>query len=65
MCLFPGGLFIMLGERSTQEVAQVRHAQGLSQNKAAAVASGSIAGRAREDLEQETNQRVVRSSNFL
>lgn len=58
-------IFIMLGERSTQEVAQVRNAQGLGPNKAAAVAGGSIAGRAREDLERETNQRVVSATNFL
>lgn len=58
-------IFIMLGERSTQEVAKVRDAQGLSENKAAALAGGSVAGRAREDLERQTNQRVVSPSNFL
>jgi prophage antirepressor-like protein len=58
-------IFIMLGERSTQEVAKVRDAQGLSANKAAAQAGGSVAGRARVDLERQTSQRVVSPSNFL
>lgn len=58
-------IFVMLGERSTQEVAQVRDAQGLYQNKVAARDGGAVAGRAREDLERQTSQRVVSSSNFL
>lgn len=58
-------IFVMLGERSTQEVAQVKNAQGLAENKVAAVAGGSVAGRAREDLERQTGQRVVSSQNFL
>lgn len=58
-------IFVMLGERSTQEVAQVRDAQGLLQNREAAYDGGSVAGRAREDLERQTNQRVVSPSNFL
>lgn len=58
-------IFIMLGERSTQEVAQVRDAQGLNENKAAARAGGGVAGRARVDLERETGQLVVSKANFL
>jgi hypothetical protein len=39
--------------------------QGLGPNKAAAVAGGNVAGRARSDLERETGQLVVSPSNFL
>lgn len=58
-------IFIMLGERSTQEVARVRDAQGLNPNKVAARDGRSVAGRARVDLERQTNQRVVSPANFL
>ncbi|WP_081877383.1 BRO family protein [Sphingomonas sp. STIS6.2] len=58
-------IFMMLGERSTQEVAQIRDAQGLRANKDAAVAGGGVAGRARQDLERQTGQRVVSQKNFL
>jgi DNA-damage-inducible protein D len=58
-------IFIMLGERSTQEVARVRDAQGLAENKSAARAGGNVAGNARQDLEEKTRQRVVSPENFL
>ena len=58
-------IFVMLGERSTQEVAQVRDAQGLGPNKSAARDGGMVAGRARLDLEKQTGQGVVSPKNFL
>jgi DNA-damage-inducible protein D len=58
-------IFAMLGEKSTTEIARTRDARGYSQNKQAAQAGGKIAGSARHQLEQQTNQRVVSASNFL
>jgi prophage antirepressor-like protein len=58
-------IFTMLGEKSTTEIARTRNANGWTPNKQAAQAGGKIAGSARQQLEKETSQRVVSSSNFL
>ncbi len=58
-------IFTMLGEKSTAEIAQKRDAQGFPENVGAAKAGGSIAGGARAELEKETGEQVVSSSNFL
>src|SRR6266568_4385710 len=58
-------IFAMLGEKSTTEIARARDARGFNQNKQAAQSGGKIAGSARQQLEQQTGQRVVSSSNFL
>lgn len=58
-------IFTMLGEKSTTEIAKVRDAKGYQENYHAARAGGSVAGTARTQLEEETEQRVVSSHNFL
>lgn len=58
-------IFTMLGEKSTTEIARVRDAQGFDQNVLSAKAGGKVAGIARRELENQTNQRVVSSRNFL
>lgn len=57
-------IFTMLGEKSTAEIARSRDARGYSQNIGAAKAGGAVAGTAREQLERETNTRVVSPKNF-
>lgn len=47
-------IFTMLGEASTTEIAKKRDAQGFPENQAAAQAGGSVAGKARRDLETRT-----------
>lgn len=58
-------IFTMLGEKSTTEIARTRDAKGFYQNSKAATAGGNIAGAARRELEKETGQRVVSTSNYL
>jgi len=58
-------LFSMLGEASTSEIAKVRDAQGMAENKKAAKQGGKIAGDARKKLEIETGKRVVKRDNYL
>lgn len=58
-------IFTMLGEKSTKEIAQMRDAQGFSENKVAARLGGDIAGTARRSLEKETGKPVVSGANFL
>lgn len=58
-------ILTMLGETSTTTIARQRDAQGLYQNANAARAGGGIAGGARKQIEQETGQKVVSSTNFL
>ncbi len=58
-------ILTMLGEKSTNEIAQIRDAFGFEQNKSAARAGGDIAGNARRGLEREIGRSVVSRSNFL
>ncbi len=58
-------LFSMLGEASTAEIAKVRDARGLGENKKAAKQGGKIAGDARQKLELTTGKRVVKRDNYL
>jgi prophage antirepressor-like protein len=58
-------VFTMLGEVSTTDIARARDAQGFLENKEAARKGGSIAGEARQKLEQETGKPVVSSDNYL
>lgn len=58
-------IFTALAELSTRQIAQKEQAQGLSENAKAGVAGGSVAKRAKEDLEQLTGQKVVTGSNLL
>ncbi|NGX35026.1 MAG: hypothetical protein K1060chlam1_01394 [Candidatus Anoxychlamydiales bacterium] len=58
-------IFSMLGEASTTEIAVQKNAKDFTENKKAAKEGGSVAGRARKDLEEKSGRKVVTSSNFL
>lgn len=57
-------IFTMLGEASTTEIARNRDSQGYDENLDAAVAGGTVAGNAREDLETKSGKRVSTRENF-
>lgn len=57
-------IFTMLGEASTTEIAKTREAQGFSENKKAAHDGGSVAGKARRDLEQHSGKRISTTENY-
>ena len=57
-------IFTMLGEASTTEIAKNKNARGFSENKKAARASGSVAGKARLDLEKKSGKNVISKENF-
>lgn len=58
-------ILTMLGETSTTTITRQREAQGVYELGRAARAGGAIAGGARKQIEAETGQKVVSSSNFL
>ena len=57
-------IFTMLGEASTTEIARTKNAQGFPQNKKAAKEGGSVAGKARKDLEKKSGRKVVTNQNY-
>ena len=57
-------IFTMLGEASTAEIAKNKNARGFVQNHKAAKAGGSVAGKARKDLEQKSGKKIVSNQNF-
>lgn len=57
-------IFTMLGEASTTEIARNRDTRGYDENLDAAVAGGTVAGNAREDLETKSGKRVSTRENF-
>jgi DNA-damage-inducible protein D len=58
-------IFSMLGEAATTEIARNKDAQGFSQNKHAAQSGGTVAGRARRELEKKSGRKVVTTGNYL
>lgn len=58
-------IFAMLGEASTTEIAKNKNAQGFVKNKEAAKKGGSVAGRARKDLEKKSGKKVSTTENYL
>ena len=58
-------IFTMLGEASTTEIAQNKDARGFGENKTAAREGGSVAGKARKDLELKSGKKVSTSKNYL
>jgi len=58
-------IFSMLGEASTVAIARSKDTQGFPQNKEASIDGGSVAGKARADLEQKTRRKVVSKENYL
>jgi DNA-damage-inducible protein D len=57
-------IFVMLGEASTTEIAKNKNAQGFVQNEKAAKEGGSVAGKARKDLEKKSGKKIVTAQNF-
>ena len=57
-------IFTMLGEASTTEIAKNKNANGFVENHKAAKAGGSVAGKARKDLEQKSGKKIVSNQNF-
>jgi DNA-damage-inducible protein D len=57
-------IFVMLGEASTTEIAKNKNAQGFIQNEKAAKEGGSVAGKARKDLEKKSGKKIVTVQNF-
>ncbi len=58
-------IFSMLGEAATTEIARSQDAQGFDENHTASNKGGTIAGNAREKLEEESGRKVVSEGNFL
>jgi DNA-damage-inducible protein D len=58
-------IFTALAELSTWQIAQNQTAQDLQENAKAGATGGLVAKRAKDDLEQQTGQKVVTGSNFL
>ena len=57
-------IFSMLGEAATTEITKTKDAQGFDQNKQTAGAGGSVAGKARRDLESKTGRRISTKENY-
>jgi DNA-damage-inducible protein D len=57
-------IFTMLGEASTTEIARNKDAQGYIENRSAALKGGSVAGRARRDLEKKSGKRIASKENY-
>ncbi len=57
-------IFTMLGEASTTEIAKKRDAKGFPENKKAAEDGGSVAGKARIDLEKQSGRKISTTRNF-
>jgi DNA-damage-inducible protein D len=58
-------IFGILGEAATTEITKSRDAKGFIQNKQAAHEGGSVAGKARKDLESRTRRKVISKENYL
>ena len=58
-------IFSMLGEASTTAIVKTKNPKGFVENKIAAKQGGSVAGKARKDLETKTGKKVVSSKNYL
>jgi len=58
-------IFTMLGEASTTEISKNKNAIGFDENKVVAQEGGSVAGKARRDLEKKSNKNVSTSKNYL
>ena len=58
-------IFSMLGEASTTAIVKTRNPKGFVENKIAAKQGGSVAGKARKDLETKTGKKIVSAENYL
>ena len=58
-------IFTALAELSTRKIAETENAIGMKENKIAAKKVGSVAKKARMDLENKTGQKVVSNTNYF
>ena len=58
-------IFNMLGEVSTTEIAKNKNTQGFNENKNVARKGGSVAGKARRDLEKKSGKKISSRNNYL
>ncbi len=58
-------IFTMLGEASTTEIMKQKESQGFYQVQQASKEWGTVAGNARKELEEKTQQKVVSKENYL
>ena len=58
-------IFSMLGEASTTAIVKTKNTKGFVENKIAAKQGGSVAGKARIDLEKKTGKKIVSAENYL
>jgi DNA-damage-inducible protein D len=58
-------IFTALAELSTRQIAETAQSTGMNENKEAALTGGSIAKRARVELESKTGRRVVTAENYV
>lgn len=58
-------IFTALAELSTRQIAQTEEATGMDENKTAAKIGGSIAKKARLELENKTGKPVISEENYL
>jgi DNA-damage-inducible protein D len=58
-------IFSMLGEASTTAIVKAKDPKGFAENQEVAKQGGSVAGKARQDLEMKTGKKVVSGKNYL
>lgn len=58
-------IFTMLGDRATTEIHRTEDSKGVEKLKSDAEAGGSIAGGARQQLEERLGRSIVSSDNYL
>lgn len=58
-------IFTALAELSTRQIAETMGARGLPENKVAGQSGGTIAKKARLELEEKTGRRVVTGENYI
>ena len=58
-------IFNMLGEAATTEIAKNKDTHGYNENKEAARKGGSVAGKARKDLEKKSGKKISTKVNYL
>ena len=58
-------IFTALAELSTRQIAESTDATGMAENKTAAKTGGNIAKKARLELEEKTQKKIVSNENYL
>ena len=64
-CANTEGIFRIIQSIPSPEITRVDDAKGFQESKHAARKGGEVAGKARKDLEQKTDKRVVSPENYL